>query len=441
MVTAGVRSKVLVPFVAGAIGVTVLLAGASRGGAVRAEEKSEKAPAKDDANPLRDELLKFNSVTGEEAQRTKLIALDKNKEKAKKLIAEAAKMMKEAKGKDNPFNYNGALIVARLAHLNKQYEVAEPFYEYLVETANKLKSGAKLAEASQGLIDMYYDNKKYSQAAELCEKYVSEKGSEEYEQGKAAVVERWVQSLAKDEKFDEALKLVDLLLEDKSASWYFLQLKGWVLREQGKLGAAVDAYQESIDEINAHKALSPEVKDKLKDRTRYMLTGLYVDNKDIEKAAKELQTLIKRNPDNPTYKNDLGFIWCDNDKNLEESEKLIKEALDLDAKEQEKLKKEGKIDEVKPSAAYLDSLGWVYFKQKKYKEALDPLKKAAADDEEGSHLEIWDHLGDCYMALNMRKDAITAWEKGLKFEDTSKRDNERRRKVTEKLKKARAEKD
>ena len=122
--------------------------------------------------------------------------------------------------------------------------------------------------------------------------------------------------------------------------------------------------------------------------------------------------------------------------NLEESEKLIKEALDLDKKEKEKLKKEGKIDEVKENAAYLDSLGWVLFKQKKYKEALEPLKKAAADEDDGNHLEIWDHLADCHMALGQKKEAIAAWEKALKMEDLSKRDGERRRKVSEKLKKA-----
>ena len=37
------------------------------------------------------------------------------------------------------------------------------------------------------------------------------------------------------------------------------------------------------------------------------------------------------------------------------------------------------------------------------------------------------------------RDAIAAWEKGLKMEDVSKRDAERRRKVTDKLKKARAD--
>ncbi len=96
---------------------------------------------------------------------------------------------------------------------------------------------------------------------------------------------------------------------------------------------------------------------------------------------------------------------------------------------------------MKENAAYLDSLGWVYFKQKKYKEALDPLVKASKDEDEGAHLEIWDHLGDCYLALGEKKEAITSWEKALKMEDLSPRDAERRRKVTEKLKKARTDKE
>ena len=356
-------------------------------------------------------------------------------------MLEASKMAKEAKGKENPFNFNGMLMIARLAHFNKQYDIAEPFYEYLIETSTKLKSGAKMVTAYEGLIDMYWDNKKYSLVVETCEKFVDNTGPEEYEGAKPFILERLVQAKAKEEKFDDAMRVVDLLMEADKGGWYFVQLKGWVLREQGKLPAAIEAYTDSLDKIDANKNMKAEAKDRFKDRTRYILTGLYVDNKEIEKAAKQLQTLIKRNPDNATYKNDLGFIWCDNDMNLDESEKLIKDAIDLDKKEKEKLKKEGKLDEVTPNAAYLDSLGWVYFKQKKYKEALEPLKQASADAEDGSHLEIWDHLADCYMALGQKKDAIATWEKGLKFEDLSKRDNERRRKVSEKLKKARTEKD
>ena len=424
MVTASVRRAVLV---IAAFAFAVLI-----NGQTRAADDEKK-------DPLRAELLKLNSVTGDDAQRTKLIALTKDKDKAKKLVTEAGKMLKESKGKENPFNFNGGMMVARLAHFNKQYEVAEPFYEFLIEAATKLKSDTKMVQAYEGLIDMYWDNKKYAMVSETCQKFVDDMGPEEYENAKPFILERLVQSTAKEGKFPEALKLADLLIEADKGGWYFFQLKGWVLREQGKLPAAIQAYTASLEKIEASKTLKGEAKDRFTDRTRYILTGLHVDNKDVENAAKELQTLIKRNPNNPTYKNDLGFIWCDNDMKLEESEKLIKDAIDLDKKEKEKFKKEGKIDEVKANAAYLDSLGWVLFKQKKYKEALGPLKEAAADDEDGSHLEIWDHLADCHMALGQKKEAIAAWEKALKHEDLSKRDGERRRKVSEKLKKARTE--
>jgi tetratricopeptide (TPR) repeat protein len=286
---------------------------------------------------------------------------------------------------------------------------------------------------------MYWDNKKYSLVVDTCEKYMDAKGPKEFEEAKPFILERLIQAKAKEEKYDEALRMAQGLIKLDDGGWYFMQLKGWILREQGKFGAAIEVYTEVLDKIDANKTLKAEQKDRFKDRVRYTLTGLHVDNKEVDKAAKHLQTLIKRNPDNPTYKNDLGFIWCDHDMNLEESEKLIKEALDLDKKEKEKLKKEGKIDEVKENAAYLDSMGWVLYKQKKYKEGLEYLKKAAADEDDGNHLEIWDHLGDCHMALGQKKEAIAAWEKGLKMEDISKRDGERRRKVSEKLKKARAE--
>lgn len=394
-----------------------------------------RARAQDEKNPLREELLKLNSVTGEDAQRNKLRGLVKDREKAKKLAVEAGKMWKEAKDKDKPFNANGALIIARMAHIVKQYDVAEPLYEHLIESSTKLKSGEKMVTAYEGLIEMHFDNKKYASAAEVCEKFVDTMGPDEFEASKPFILERLVQARAKEEKFDDALRIADLLIDADKGGWYFLQTRGWVLREQGKLDKAIEAYKESLDKLDANKQMGADLKNRMKDRTRYTLTGLYVDNKEVDKAAKELQTLIKRNPDNATYKNDLGFIWADNDLNLEESEKLVKEAIDLDKKEKEKAKKEGKIDEVEPNAAYLDSLGWVYFKQKKYKEALEPLKEAVKDEDDGAHLEIWDHLADVYMALGQKKEAIEAWKKGLTFDDLSKRDIERRKKVVEKLKK------
>ena len=415
----------------GALAVGLLLAA---GAVSRADDEK--------LDPEREALLKLNTITGEDAQKAKLLALAKDKDKAKKAVALAVKMNKEAKGKDKPFNYNATFMLARVAHFVKDYGAAETFYDDAIEAATKLNSGQKLLNAYDGLIDMHWDAKKYTAMVEAVERFMDLKGHKEVDDVKLFMLERLVQAKARLGQFDEALKITAGLIqagEENGSGWYFMQLKGMVQREAGKTEAAIETHLEVLEKLDAAKTLKEDVRDRMKDRNRYVLTGLYVDNKDIDKAAKHLQTLIKRNPDNPTYKNDLGFVWCDNDKNLEESEKLIREALDLDKKEKEKAKKEGKIDEVKENAAYLDSLGWVMFKQKKYQEAVEYLKKACEDDDDGNHLEIWDHLADCYMAMDQKKDAIAAWEKGLKMEDISRRDAERRRKVTEKLKKARAE--
>lgn len=410
----------------------VLASGIAGGPIARAADEDQKS--------VRAELLKLNSATTEDLQNAKFRALLKDRAKAKKAVAEAAKMMKEAK-EEKPFNYNGTLIIGRVAHVLKEYDTAEKFYEHLIELANKVKSGPKILQAYDNIIDLYFEAKRYADAIDTCEKVMDMVGPKEVDDAKPFILERLIQAKARSGKIDEAMNITKGLIERTDGSWYFVQLKGWVQREAGKIDDAITTYNEVLDKLDAAKGLPAADKDRLKDRVRYTLSGLFVENKDIEKAAKQLQMLVKRNPESATYKNDLGFIWCDNDMNLEESEKLIREALDLDKKAKEKLKSEGKLEEVKDNAAYLDSLGWVLYKQKKYKEALAALKKAVLDEEEGNHLEIWDHLGDCHAALNQKKEAIAAWQTALKMEDISKRDGERRRKVSEKIKKARAELD
>jgi tetratricopeptide (TPR) repeat protein len=393
-----------------------------------------KKPADGSDEALKEELLKFNRVASDEAQRARLLAFVKDKDRATKGIALAVKMQKEAKGKDKPFNFSGALTLGKAAHFLKQYDAAEYFYEYCAEAATRIESGDKMLQAYEGLIDLYWEAKRYQDVVDVCERFVELRGPKELENAKPFVLERLVQAKARQGNTDEALRIAESLIQLTDGGWYFTKLKGWVLREAGKYDEAIEAYQEVLDKLDAAKGLGKDLRDRQKDIVRYTLSGLYVDNKDVDAAAKQLQTLIKRDPDNPTYKNDLGFIWADHDKNLEEAEKLIREALELDRKRQEKAKEEGRVEEVRENAAYLDSMGWVLFKQKKYKEALPYLKKAAADEDEGNHLEIWDHLADVHMALGQKDEAVAAWQKGLTMDDVSKRDEERRKQVIAKLK-------
>ena len=397
---------------------------------LRADDKKAD-PKGDDA--VKDELLKLNRITEEPAMLAKLRELVKDKEKGKQAVAAAVKMMKAAE-KEKPFNYSAALVLAKAAHFLKDYGSAKLFYDHCIAAATKIDDGEKMATAYEGLVNMYFDSKDFKRVVSAVEKIVEVKGPDEFEGTKPFFVERLIDAKAKLGQIDEALRIVDGLIQVEDAAWYFLKVKGRVLYEANKIDDAIEAYLEALDKVDGHKSLKRMVKDQEKDRIRYILSSLYVDKKDIDKAASQLQTLIKRHPDNPTYKNDLGFIWADHDVKLDEAEKMIREALDLDKKRQQKAKDDGKLDEVTETAAYIDSLGWVLFKQKKFKEALPLLKKASADEDEGDHLEIWDHLADCHMALGEKKEAVAAWQKGLEMEDVSPRDADRRKKVIAKLK-------
>src|SRR2546423_347777 len=84
-------------------------------------------------------------------------------------------------------------------------------------------------------------------------------------------------------------------------------------------------------------------------------------------------------------------------------ESLIRKALELDKAKRQKLRMKGDLKAVDDhdNGAYLDSLGWVLFKQKKYKEAKEALLEAVKD-KNSQHIEIYDHLGETYLMLGER---------------------------------------
>ena len=64
------------------------------------------------------------------------------------------------------------------------------------------------------------------------------------------------------------------------------------------------------------------------------------------------------------------------------------------------------------NAAFLDSYGWVFYRQGKYKKAVEYLKKAVSLD---SDPVIFDHLGDAYKAKGDTAQARTWWQKALEL--------------------------
>ncbi|MCU0702500.1 MAG: tetratricopeptide repeat protein [Fimbriiglobus sp.] len=382
---------------------------------------------------LKAQASKLNDITTDDARVAKLRELLKDRDTTRRLVKVAVGMQEEG-GKEKPFKFNAALLLAQAAHVTKEYKAAQTFYTFCEEAANKLDSEPKLVLAIQGLIDLAWDQKDFDAVIQKSDKVLKAGGeSKEMESLLFYAIEKSIQATARKGETDEALAMVG---RAPFKPWYANQLRHYIYREAGKYDEAVEALQQSIKGLEDETFPMDEQKQRFIRNTKYMSANVYVEAKKIDKAAEVLKALMKEDPDNPTYPNDLGFIWCDNDMNIDESEKLIRKALELDEKQRKKLLEEKKIDEEaakKRTASYVDSLGWVLFKQKKYEEAKKALLEAAADQDEAEHIEIWDHLADVQFALGDTKAAIETWTKALKFDDLTKRDAERRKKVTKKL--------
>jgi tetratricopeptide (TPR) repeat protein len=403
-------------------------------------------------------VLAFNQVTGDEPTRGAILTLIEDKAGTPKLLAVAVKM---AQDKDQPLNYNAALILARSAQQLKDLDKSVALYRLGIDQAKKLMSPSKLFQSYGGIVASYFNAGKYDEARKVCEEFLDipeEKlvGGDDTETPKynatlrrdQEIIRReLVQILVKQGKADEANKLVDNMLKKDADDFDALELRALIQRETGDHAAAAKTYEDliqrvndDIDRVKKNKMATQAAKDafikqynEVARDYRYMLSSIYIDANEVNKATEQLKVLLKEEPDSATYNNDLGYVWADHDMNLDEAEKLIRKAIDLDKKKQAKDNPDLKPDDIKANAAYLDSLGWVLYKQKKYKEALPPLEDAVKV-EEGQHVEIFDHLAEVHMALGQKTAAVDAWKKGVEHAGTSKREQDRKAECEKKIK-------
>jgi len=119
-----------------------------------------------------------------------------------------------------------------------------------------------------------------------------------------------------------------------------------------------------------------------------------------EKAVEYFRKCLEQTPDFAEALNYLGYMWAEHGENLAEARKLIERAVKIEP----------------DNAAFLDSLGWVLFKQGDAREALGWMEKAVAKASEPD-ATLHDHLGDIYAALHQTAKAQEAWRKSLTIEN------------------------
>src|SRR5689334_7028029 len=273
---------------------------------------------------------------------------------------------------------NRALFLERLGNIYR--EAGRPLLA--METFRKIidLGGDEAARGYQDVIDAYREQKQWSDATrtahEAVKKLPNDKGL------KLALA----QQEADNGKVDESIQLAKSVLkggpDDRDTyimlSQIYMRLKRW--KESEDAIAQAEKY-----------AVRPEEKEYI----RFLQGSIYERQKKIDLAEQAFRQVLQQNPSNSMALNYLGYMLADHNSHLEEALTLIKKALDFDPQ----------------NGAYLDSLGWVYFKLGNYDQAEESLRRAA--DKSPNDATVQDHLGELYARTNRFKLAAAHWEHAL----------------------------
>lgn len=172
---------------------------------------------------------------------------------------------------------------------------------------------------------------------------------------------------------------------------YYLAI---ALREAKQAQAAVTMFEEALHEAELSSS-------EIVNARFYFDYGATADQAGLyDKAADLFKRSIAIDPANAADAyNYLGYMWAEHNMHLEEAEQMIKRALEIDPN----------------NGAYLDSMGWLYFREAKYNEALDYLLRALKNVPKPD-ATVFVHIGDTYSKLNRIAQALEYWQKAILLE-------------------------
>jgi len=192
--------------------------------------------------------------------------------------------------------------------------------------------------------------------------------------------------LAELGKTDEAVKELKSLLDGKGDREVYLSIAQAYERAK-----RFDEMAKALDEAEK-LSTTPEEKEAI-----YFARGaMYERQKKYDLSEAEFRKVLAMNPNNASALNYLGYMFADRNVRLQEALELVQKALDREP----------------DNAAYLDSLGWVYFRMGKLKEAEDYIRKSLQRSPRDA--TVHDHLGDILWAQGRVREAIAQWQAALK---------------------------
>jgi len=192
--------------------------------------------------------------------------------------------------------------------------------------------------------------------------------------------------LGENEQTDEAVKMLRLQLT-KSEADRDTYLNIAQVYERAK------RFKEAEEAARAAEVLPGRPRDN--EMVWFVLGAIYERQKFFDRAETEFKKALAVNPKSGSVLNYYGYMLGDLGQRLDEAADLVQRAL----------------KEEPFNGAYLDSMGWIYYKQNKLGEAEATLRKAVERDSHDP--TIHSHLGDVYAKLGRNELAASEWEKSL----------------------------
>jgi tetratricopeptide (TPR) repeat protein len=304
-------------------------------------------------------------------------------DEAIKLLQELLKKTEKSDiGTSQADRNNRAIFVERLGMIYREQEN----YPAAVDTFRKMLTlGDENARSGyQEIIDTYREAKDWPKATEVAKEAVAKMPED---RDLRMVLDA---QLADTGEYDQAVKDIRTMLkggpEDHDVyvrlAIIYTRAKRWTDAEEA-LGKAEQSSTKGED----------------KAYVEFLRGDLYQRQKMYDRADTEFRKVLDSTPPTDPQAaatlNYLGYMNADRGVKLEESLGFIKQALTLEPN----------------NGAYLDSLGWVYFKLGKYDLAEESLNKAAVHM--GSDPTVQEHLGDLYQKTGRLKLAVVHWDRAV----------------------------
>ena len=165
----------------------------------------------------------------------------------------------------------------------------------------------------------------------------------------------------------------------------------------GDLYRANSRFSEAEAAYDAAISLTDELRDR--DWFLYFARGMMrerLGNWDM--AEIDLQRAREMSNEAPSVLNYLGYSWIDQGVYLDEGLRIIKQAVSKEPN----------------NGAYVDSLGWAYYRLGQYGKALSILERAS--QLEPTDPVVTDHLGDAMWRVGRKLEARYQWRKALAFD-------------------------